>query len=128
MTASQKKNLTTICHSNDMQQGELYLVNFEPSIGREYKKVRPALILQSEAVSKQSSLITVMPLSSKIESWQQEDVMIQKDQKNRLMGDSVIKVRQISSFDKSRFMKKIGEVNSPVLRKVRGYLRKHFLL
>lgn len=109
-----------------MRQGEIYLVNFEPSVGHEYRKVRPALVIQSDDVS--SSLITVMPISSKISSWQEPDVFISKDTKNRLMCDSVIRVRQISSFDTGRFIKRIGEVNSPVLRKVRGYLRKHFLL
>jgi len=108
-----------------MDQGEIYLVNFEPSVGREYRKVRPALVIQSKKID--SSLVTVMPISSNIQSWQDPDILVQKDTKNRLMCDSVIKVRQVSSFDKRRFIKKIGEVNSPVIRKVRGYLRKHFL-
>lgn len=109
-----------------MRQGEIYLVNFEPSVGREYRKVRPALVIQSDGIS--SALVTIMPISSKINSWQEPDVFIAKDAKNRLMCDSIIRVRQISSFDTERFIKRIGEVNSPVLRKVRGYLRKHFLL
>lgn len=109
-----------------MRQGELYLVNFEPSVGHEYRKVRLALVIQSDDIS--SSLVTVMPISSKINMWQEPDVFISMDAKNRLMFDSVIRVRQISSFDKGRFIKRIGEVNSPVIRKVRGYLRKHFLL
>ncbi len=103
------------------------MVKFDPSVGHEYKKTRPAIVIQSEKISNISSLVTVMPISSKIETWQDPEIMIHKDRKNRLMGDSVIKVRQISSFDKSRFVKKIGEANSPVLRKVRGCLRKHFL-
>jgi mRNA interferase MazF len=110
-----------------MNQGEIHLVNFDPSIGREYRKVRPALVLQSEKISKTSPYITVMPISSKIDFQQEFDIFVQKDRKNRLMNDSIIRVHQISSFDKSRLIKKIGEVNSPVLRKVRGYLRKHFL-
>ncbi len=53
--------------------GDIYLVNFDPALGREYKKVR-----------------------------------------------------QISSFDKKRFVKFIGKADSPVVRGIRGYLRKHF--
>lgn len=111
-----------------MNQGEIYLVNFDPSIGHEYRKVRPALVIQSKEITKISSLVTVMPISSKTETWQEPDVLIGKDSKNRLSSDSVIRVRQISTFDTRRFIKRIGEVNSPVLRKIRGYLRKHFLL
>ena len=111
-----------------MYQGEIYLVNFDPSVGHEYKKVRPAVIIQSKSICDISSLVTVMPISSKIETWEDPDVFIAKDSKNRLANDSIIRVRQISSFDKQRFIKRIGEVNSPVLRKIRGHLRKHFQL
>jgi len=108
--------------------GEIVLINFEPSVGKEYKKVRPALVIQSAEVGKNSPYVTVMPISSKVENLMPQDVFIQKDFKNKLMSDSVGKVSQISSFDKIRFIKRIGEINSPISRKVRGYLRKHFEL
>lgn len=111
-----------------MKQGDIYLVNFDPSVGREYKKVRPALIVQNKTTLKTSPYVTVMPISSKIEGWRNPDIFIQKDKKNRLIADSLIKAQQISSFDKKRFIKRIGEVNSPTIRKVRGYIRKHFQL
>jgi mRNA interferase MazF len=111
-----------------MKQGDIYFVNFDSSVGREYKKTRPALIVQSQSVCENSSLVTVMPITSQISKYEDLDVFISKDAKNRLMNDSVIMVRQISTLDKRRLLRKIGEVNSPVIRKVRGYLRKHFLL
>jgi len=108
--------------------GDIYWVDFGPSVGREYKKVRPALVLQDKEISKKSPYITVAPISGQIEKWHAPDVFILKDHKNKLFEDSIIKVRQISSFDKSRILGKIGEANSPVLRQVRGYLRRHFKL
>ena len=30
------------------QRGQIWLVNFEPSFGHEYQKIRPALIIQQE--------------------------------------------------------------------------------
>ncbi len=106
--------------------GDICLVKFNPSVGDEFKKVRPALVVQSEKASGKSPYITVMPISSRVERLTEDDVFMGKDKKNRLMTDSVIKVHHISSFDKKRFMKVIGQANSPVLRKVRGYLRRHF--
>jgi len=111
-----------------MNQGDIYFVKFDPSIGHEYRKTRPALVIQTAEISDSSSLVTVMPISSHIEKYQDPEIPIEKDEKNRLAHDSVIMVRQISTFDRSRFVRKIGEANSPVLRKVRGYLRKHFAL
>jgi len=111
-----------------MKQGDIYLVNFDPAVGREYRKIRPAIIVQNERLAKSSPYVTVMPVTSKIEQWRPHDIFVTKDSKNRLLKDSLIRVQQISSFDRARFIKKIGHLNSPVLRSVRGYLRRHFLL
>ena len=106
--------------------GDICLVKFNPSTGDEFKKVRPALVVQSKEASKSSPYITVMPISSKIERQIQDDVFMGEDNKNRLMVDSIIKVHHISSFDKKRFIKVIGQASNPTIRKVRGYLRRHF--
>lgn len=106
--------------------GDILLTNFEPSVGKEYKKVRPAVVIQDAMANEFSPYYTIMPISSKVANLQEHDVYIPKDLKNKLMSDSVIKVTQITSFDKSRFIVKIGEVNSPTSRRIRGYLRKHF--
>lgn len=106
--------------------GDIYLVKFDPSVGREYQGVRPAIVIQEDYISAASPLITVLPITSKIEKYFPPDVFIQLDTKNRLAADSIIKVRNISSFDKRRFIHFIGKAGSPTIRKVRGYLRKHF--
>ena len=106
--------------------GDIYLANCAPNFGREYGKVRPVIVVQEENISQMSPLVTIMPISSKVEKMEGTDVFVGKDDKNRLSVDSVVKVHQISSYDKERFLHFIGKVNSPVIRKVRGYLRRHF--
>ena len=106
--------------------GEIYLVKFYPSTGKEFSKMRPAMIIQMEDISKTSPCVTVLPISSQTKNLGLDDIYLPKDEKNRLAKDSIVKVHQISSFDKKRLIKKIGETNSPINRKVRGYLRKHF--
>lgn len=44
--------------------GEIWLVKCDPSVGHEFQKIRPAIVVQSDDIS--SSLTTVMLLSSKI--------------------------------------------------------------
>ena len=46
------------------RRGQLWLVNFDPSFGHEYKKVRPALIVQNNQYIESTNLITVIPISS----------------------------------------------------------------
>lgn len=109
-----------------MQIGEIYLINFDPSQGAEIQKIRPGVILQSNKIK--SNLVTIMPLSSKIEKKEKEDIAINKNQTNRLFVNSMIKVKQISSFDKSRIIHFIGKIDQKTLGKIHLYLKKHFEL
>ncbi len=99
-------------------RGQICLVNFEPSIGHEYKKVRPALIIQQSQYAQQGNLLTVIPLSSKTAITTVHDILIPKDPKNRLMKNSLLKTYKLSSFDKSRFIKYIGVLNDTLMIQV----------
>lgn len=102
----------------DFKRGQIWLVNFDPSFGHEYQKVRPALIVQSDDYIDKSTLLTIIPISSQIQKRTVLDVLIQKDSKNRLAKDSLLKVTQISSFDKRRFIKFIGDLFPDKIREV----------
>lgn len=106
--------------------GDIYFVDCDPSVGHEYKGKRPALVIQQEEISQYSTVVTVMMMTSKLDQLRHDDILIQKDGKNRLDKASVIKVWHIKSFDKQRFHFRIGCAGSPVIRRVRGYLRRHF--
>ncbi|MCF6276425.1 MAG: type II toxin-antitoxin system PemK/MazF family toxin [Candidatus Magasanikbacteria bacterium] len=111
----------------DLKQGDIYLVDFsENSVGHEYQKKRPAIIIQSNLQIKKSNLVTIMPLSTKLDKALKEDILVEKDNNNLLLHDSVIKVQHIISFDPVRFSHKIGEVKKEVLSEIKNYLTKHF--
>ena len=97
--------------------GQIWLVNFDPSFGHEYRRVRPALIVQSDAYVAAGNLLVVIPLSSKTAKRSKLDLLVPKDAENRLKTDSLLKMKQISSFDKRRFIKLIGVVNAEVLKR-----------
>ncbi len=110
----------------NIKQGDLYLINFDPSVGHEYQGKRPALIIQANAQIRKSNLITVMPLTSNCGNRLTDDIVVKKDSANRLISDSVIKAYSIISFDYKRLVNKIGIVDNFTLNKVKNYLRKHF--
>lgn len=103
---------------NNFRRGQIWLVNFDPSFGHEYKKVRPALIIQSNKYIESSDLLTVIPISSQIMKQTELDVLLIKDSLNRLLTNSLIKTKQISSFDKRRFIKLVGVINEETMEKV----------
>ncbi len=101
------------------QRGQIWLVNFDPSFGHEYKKVRPSLIIQNDKYIESGELLTVIPISSQISKQTELDILLRKDPQNRLMTDSLLKIKQISSFDKRRFIKLVGIVNEGIMKKVK---------
>lgn len=110
-----------------MKQGEIWFVKFsDDGVGHEYQKDRPALIIQSDKQIFKTNVFTVLPITSNIDRCRDEDIMILKDDDNRLRTDSVIKVHHIQTFDSSRFLKKIGRVNENILLEVKDYLKIHF--
>src|SRR3989338_3555618 len=109
-----------------MKQGEIWLVCYDPSVGHEYKKSRPAIIISSHSALPQSPLVTVMAVTSKVDGLIGDDIEILKDQANRLWSDSVIKTSYISSFDPSRFIKRIGLAHPKILEKIKECLLSYF--
>lgn len=110
----------------DYKRGAVFLVDFDPSVGHEYKKIRPAVIVQSDKTIEKSSLVTVMPITSQLANQRKEDVLLEKTAENGLYTDSLIKVGCIHSFDKKRFLKEMGQVPENALTKLSIYLREHF--
>lgn len=112
--------------SFNFKLGEIYLVDFDPSVGHEFKKQRPAIIIQSDNTLMKSNLVTVLALTSNIQNKLNNDILIKKNSKNKLFADSIIKVHTLHSFDKSRFIKKIGEANASTVSSIKSYLKNHF--
>jgi len=110
------------------EQGNIFWVDFNPSVGHEFQNRRPAIVVESSSQIAKSNLITVMPLTSNLKNKLEDDVIIKADKKNRLMCDSVIKVYDIMSFDYLRFLKLIGTADESVIKEVKKYLIKHFNL
>jgi len=109
----------------EFSQKQIWLINFDPSFGHEYKKVRPGLIIEDSEYIQTGNLITVLPISSITEKQTELDVNLPKDGKNRLMKDSLIKTKQISSFDKRRFIKYIGDCDQEVFEEVVENIKKY---
>jgi len=110
----------------EIKFGDIFLTDFDPSLGHEFQSKRPAIIIQSDKKLAISNLVTVMPLTANKGNKMVDDIDITSDPNNCLPLDSIIKVYDIISFDYSRFIKKIGVANDDVMNKIKMYLKKHF--
>lgn len=109
------------------KRGELWWVNFEPSVGTEIKKTRPALIISNNIANERGTRISVLPITSKVRDLPIV-VIVDADKKNNLNNQSVIKVPDIATFDKSRLKSKIGILSNEKIKEVEFKLKKHLNL
>jgi mRNA interferase MazF len=100
------------------KRGEIYLVNFDPTIGSEMRKTRPALILQNN-IGNQYSNITIV---AAITSFDNEKIypteVFLKAMHTGLQNDSIILLNQVRSIDKMRLVKRIGKIDRKVMEQV----------
>jgi mRNA interferase MazF len=103
-----------------MKQGEIWLINLDPTIGAEIKKTRPAIIVNDNAIGK-LPLKIIVPLTDwkdkyEIAPWM---VKIAPDKKNKLTKISSADCFQIRSLSEKRFVKKIGMIEHEQLYEIK---------
>lgn len=106
-----------------MKQGEIWLINLDPSIGAEIRKTRPAIIVNNNAVGR-LPLKVIVPLTDwkdhySIAPWM---VRVPPDPGNQLQKESSADCFQVRSLSEKRFVKKIGSVKSKALEEIREAL------
>jgi mRNA interferase MazF len=88
-----------------IKRGEVWWVNFDPSIAGEIQKIRPALVVSNDYANEYSNRIQVVPLTSSIEKCYPCEAYIAVDgKKSKAMAD------QIMTVSKARLKNKIGLV------------------
>ena len=93
----------------NIARGEIWLVNFDPTIGDEIQKTRPAVVISIKAAFRYRLQI-VVPITSWQEKFAQDFWMIKitPSPNNRLENESAANAFQIKSFSEQRFVRKIG--------------------
>ncbi len=90
-----------------MKQGEIWLVNLDPTVGSEIKTTRPAIIVNNNTVGKLPLKIIVPLIDWKdrytVATWM---VKITPDNNNNLNKDSAADCFQIRSVAEERLIKK----------------------
>ena len=101
-----------------MKRGEVWWTNFEPSIGGEVKKKRPAVIVSNDAANKFLNRVQVVPFTSNVSRlYPSEAIASLGRRKGKAMAD------QIATVSKQRLINRIGRVTSPEMREIEKAIR-----
>lgn len=103
----------------NIKRGDIFWVNFDPSIATEIQKTRPSLVCSHDILNEHSSRVIVAPITSKAKKIYSFEYPI-KDH-SQVVGK--ILLDQLRSIDKSRLGKKIGGLTMKEMQEIDGILK-----
>lgn len=105
------------------KRGEVYLVCFDPTVGAEIKKTRPALVIQNDIGNRHSPITIVVAISSQFDDTLYPTEVLVTPPEGGLREPSVVMLNQIRSVDKRRLIKRLGTLTPATLARVDQALR-----
>jgi mRNA interferase MazF len=93
------------------RRGEIYLVRFDPTVGHEIQKTRPAVIIQNDVSNQYSPITIVAAISSQFSDPPFPREVVIETNESGLPKRSAVIVNQIRSADRQRLAKRLGRLS-----------------
>jgi len=108
-----------------MKQGEIWLINLDPTVGAEIKKTRPAVIVNDNSVGK-LPLKIIVPLTEWKDRYEVAPWMIRiiSDSNTKIKKESAADCFQIRSISERRFIRSIGKISQKQMEQIKEGISK----
>lgn len=101
------------------RRAEIYLVALDPTLGREIRKTRPALVIQNDVSNRLSDVTIVAPITSTVRfPLNPVHTLLAADKNTGLAVTSVALLNQIRAVDGVRLIKRLGEADAETMERV----------
>ena len=98
-----------------MRRGEVWWVAFDPSLGSEIRKTRPAVIVSNDAANEALTRVVVIPMTSNIAHvYPGEALVMVENHQSKIMA-----------ADKRRLQSRLGRLSAQDMEKVAAAVRLH---
>lgn len=99
---------------------EVWLINLDPTLGSEIKKARPGVVISPNEINQNLNTIIVAPMTTKNKNYPTHiPLTFQKK-------EGAIVLEQLRTIDKTRLVKKMGQISHPTAKKVTQNLQELF--
>lgn len=100
------------------KRGEVYLVRFDPTVGAEIRKTRPALVVQNDIGNRFGETTIVAAISSTLKLPLSPVAVLIPGREGGLEADSLVRLDHLRSVDKSRLLRRLGTVSAETMHDV----------
>ena len=99
---------------------DVYLINLDPTVGSEIKKIRPCLIISPDEMNRHIRTVIVAPMTTAGKEYPTRISCTFKKKKGQIIID------QIRTIDKSRLIKRLGTIDPNTQLEVIAVLQRLF--
>lgn len=101
-----------------MKRGEVWWVDFDPSVGGEIRKQRPAVIVSNDAANQHLNRVQVIPITSSVDRlYPSEAYVVLNGEQRKALAD------QLTTASKERLIRRMGTLSRVDLEAVERAIR-----
>ena len=108
-----------------IKRQDVFLVNFDPTVGAEAKKTRPALVVSNNINNSHSPIVSISPITSNVTRVYSFEVEVSAGI-GGLKARSKVMVNQTRAVDKVRLIKRLGNLPDKIMEEIDNALKLHF--